>query len=451
MANKEVNRLSTCPICEDIFSDPRILPCGRKVCVECIERQLTGQQDLECELCDEIHEMPPNGFPYDLQLRPKSSLKTETSVEFQKLETELNSLDLINSADESKEYYNKIKSRVDLETSILIQTIQQLNLEFYNQIEQYKSEKDAETVNEALSTFYLHRQEQLKKLFSVDKEAKSSNKQVESRKILKKINLKTELMPNVLSGYFKIVRPNETNSILAHIDSRFYLNVKLFDNNGATLREHLNFLNGCEISEFNFVEFNSNFVFYVRKKEEYTKLSVNNHSITSHRSRVLFVVDSHFHYLNHVELKLDVEKIATNKKHVFLLNSANKLAIYSGDLTLFRSNFDYDIHPMVRFMDASEENLVFLHVESKKIRIVNIESGECELSVPCRASQLKMTSSGQLILMFEKRGAIFNFEIRTGKLGLLYANSADINSSVSLTRDKSDLVSFYDQNCFCFF
>jgi hypothetical protein len=452
MANREANRLSTCPVCEDINSDQRILPCGQRVCIDCIDRQLTFQRELDCTLCDEIHKMPPNGFPYDLRLnRFRTALKTESSVEFENLETELNSLDHL-KVDESRDFYNRIRSRVELETAILVQSIQQLNLEFYNQIDKCENSTSAKA-NELVSKFYLHREEQVKKLFSIEQDAvmPSSNLERKAQQNLKKIDLKTELMPNVFSSYFKIVRLSETKSILAFIDTKFSLNVKVFDNNGATLREHANLLDGFKISAFNFVVFNSNYAFYIKKREEYSKFSINNHSIVSHRSRMLFLVDSDFHYVNHVELKLDVEKMATNKKNIFALDSANKVTVYAGDLAFYRSNFEYDVHPLVRFMDASEENLVFLHVESKKMRIVSIESGKCELTIPCRASQLKVTSNGHLILLFENRGSIFNYDLRTGKLGMVYASPSAINSSVSLTRDKSDLLSFFDQSCFSFF
>lgn len=40
-----------CPICKEIYLDPKILPCGKSVCSECIP----DQEEFECEICSQTH------------------------------------------------------------------------------------------------------------------------------------------------------------------------------------------------------------------------------------------------------------------------------------------------------------------------------------------------------------------------------------------------------------
>jgi hypothetical protein len=57
-----------CPICEEIYDDPKILPCGETICMKCIPKMiekynLTNVSHLKCLFCKKIHEIPKSGFP----------------------------------------------------------------------------------------------------------------------------------------------------------------------------------------------------------------------------------------------------------------------------------------------------------------------------------------------------------------------------------------------------
>ncbi|XP_037118575.1 E3 ubiquitin/ISG15 ligase TRIM25 isoform X1 [Syngnathus acus] len=47
----------TCPVCLDVFHDPRLLPCGHNFCKICLDRlrQLTDQSRFQCPECRESH------------------------------------------------------------------------------------------------------------------------------------------------------------------------------------------------------------------------------------------------------------------------------------------------------------------------------------------------------------------------------------------------------------
>lgn len=44
----------TCPVCQDIFRDPVLLPCTHSFCRECLQRSL--QRNKKCPLCRELFE-----------------------------------------------------------------------------------------------------------------------------------------------------------------------------------------------------------------------------------------------------------------------------------------------------------------------------------------------------------------------------------------------------------
>lgn len=51
----QLEQLLTCPVCRDIFKDPRQLPCGHSLCLECVERMVdhTGLVPFRCPDCRE--------------------------------------------------------------------------------------------------------------------------------------------------------------------------------------------------------------------------------------------------------------------------------------------------------------------------------------------------------------------------------------------------------------
>lgn len=71
-----------CPICLRKFNSPRILPCGKSVCLTCIEElskldEKESTKSLSCPICKKNHPVPNEGFILNefilntLQLKPQ--------------------------------------------------------------------------------------------------------------------------------------------------------------------------------------------------------------------------------------------------------------------------------------------------------------------------------------------------------------------------------------------
>ena len=64
----KISKHLECPVCMDIFRDPRILPCAHTICKGCLE-SLIQNSSIECPVCRAKHAIPPNkadGFPRNL-------------------------------------------------------------------------------------------------------------------------------------------------------------------------------------------------------------------------------------------------------------------------------------------------------------------------------------------------------------------------------------------------
>ncbi|KAH7704077.1 leucine Rich Repeat family protein [Aphelenchoides avenae] len=74
LSNSNLVKDLECPICHDIFDEPKLLVCGHTVCQECVDKivatrhsganagQGQDQNRLKCPLCDRETEIPPDGL-----------------------------------------------------------------------------------------------------------------------------------------------------------------------------------------------------------------------------------------------------------------------------------------------------------------------------------------------------------------------------------------------------
>lgn len=42
----KLEEMLTCPVCQDIFKDPRQLPCGHSICMGCLESMMDHSSDI---------------------------------------------------------------------------------------------------------------------------------------------------------------------------------------------------------------------------------------------------------------------------------------------------------------------------------------------------------------------------------------------------------------------
>ena len=88
---KQLDDITECPICTEVYTDPRVLPCGHTYCIKCIEAWSKDKQPgdkLACPLCRKEFVVPDNGvkdLPKNffvanfLQIKALSTVDSKTS------------------------------------------------------------------------------------------------------------------------------------------------------------------------------------------------------------------------------------------------------------------------------------------------------------------------------------------------------------------------------------
>jgi len=84
---KQLDNITECPICTEVYTDPRILPCVHTYCLKCIETWSKDKQPgdkLACPMCREEFTLPSNGvsdLPKNLFVASFSQMKEWSNVE----------------------------------------------------------------------------------------------------------------------------------------------------------------------------------------------------------------------------------------------------------------------------------------------------------------------------------------------------------------------------------
>lgn len=180
--SETIDKKFLCPSCNLRFNVPKILPCGETICETCVEKCVSKSKSLlgvnsnsyyntemisavnitsiECPLCNDVHEIPKNGFPTQkllmelLNLEPK---KVFRGVLFEKFDKTLNNLNQdINTLNEYMEeadlkiqnHCQFLREDVDIFTESLIDDLHKLRLNLFNEIDSYEKNCAANLNNE---------------------------------------------------------------------------------------------------------------------------------------------------------------------------------------------------------------------------------------------------------------------------------------------------------------
>ena len=184
-----IKRLFDCDLCNKLLSDPVALPCGYTICQshvnELLERRFKAPSTFVCELCEDDHVVPANGFvlnkkfksaldielnrfKIDIEVYDECKMTLETALAKY---TELHGM-VTDSDNYISEYFERIKRDVNFrrdelklkidtysdETLQSIEKSKQCLIKLSKEVNQliediHSSKKDLDTLNEHFDTF----------------------------------------------------------------------------------------------------------------------------------------------------------------------------------------------------------------------------------------------------------------------------------------------------------
>ena len=149
----EISEDLTCPYCKNKYNDPRMVECCSSFCMPCIDLLMnqvgTG---FNCPVCDDFHEKPPKGYLKnsnlakicEKQAKPLSrgSLATSLKSQLNELKLKLDELlaDERLGIDKIKIHCDLLRNQVQLASEQAIETINSLNLELIDFINNYEED-----------------------------------------------------------------------------------------------------------------------------------------------------------------------------------------------------------------------------------------------------------------------------------------------------------------------
>jgi hypothetical protein len=179
-----------CQKCNQIFEDPRSLPCGECICNSCIQSNIEkGSNQFNCFCCKKMHCVPDiGGFPICkimvslLNKNPKVDISSENN-EMNNFKNELEEMRdyskklsfKVEMSDEIiSEHCGMIKNQVEMKVQNIIQKIQNSKYAFLQEVEKYemnckdsiknkKHHRFESTINESVNLYNEYKSQLVKK------------------------------------------------------------------------------------------------------------------------------------------------------------------------------------------------------------------------------------------------------------------------------------------------
>lgn len=158
----------TCPRCKQLFVDPRITPCYKTMCINCVEELKTTSNEMECFFCHQIHHIPEEtGLTVNdhlskiLHKKPRRIYRGEAieqlKISLDKLTHLTNELEfnLRNSALTVTEHCSHVRNQIDWFAEEKINEINTLRNEYISKINDYEREC-VENMEKKLEIFELN-------------------------------------------------------------------------------------------------------------------------------------------------------------------------------------------------------------------------------------------------------------------------------------------------------
>jgi hypothetical protein len=149
---EQIRNVLNCEKCNNRLDEPKILPCGSTVCVQCISALKIINHKFECTMCEKSHSVPLDGFPTSkviqnlLTVKPNEIPRTDS---VRQLQTTLNEIQqkinqfavgLESGIERIKEYSLNLRNEVLNCTKLKVQRIYEINDLFMREINQYEKE-----------------------------------------------------------------------------------------------------------------------------------------------------------------------------------------------------------------------------------------------------------------------------------------------------------------------
>lgn len=141
---EKIKRFLDCDLCQKLLVNPVLLPCGNTICkvhvAELLERRTKQKNSFICELCQEEHLVPENGFAVNKRIKSA-------------LEDELNKIDVnMSSFNECKAAIKEVERTISLFESktkdsenFLYDYFEELKRKVYLRSEEVKAKVDKHT------------------------------------------------------------------------------------------------------------------------------------------------------------------------------------------------------------------------------------------------------------------------------------------------------------------
>lgn len=143
--------LLDCPQCQQRYIRPRQLPCGFSLCSFCIKvATVESSDEFKCVSCGQIHLVPENGFPIDLNLTDELNRKPTTPTDINFFKSILDQIKLKLTQAEFdpkmgdliiKEYCSELRRQVQLAKDLEIEELHKLSEKMITQIDCFEQNK----------------------------------------------------------------------------------------------------------------------------------------------------------------------------------------------------------------------------------------------------------------------------------------------------------------------
>ena len=140
--------------CQLFFEDPIVLPCGSTICKEHVTENCNDDDDqFFCEICDEKHPIPVNGFPINklgMKIIKKrlhfNEIQKKIADSNERLESVIKEHESLNSDNLIYDYFSNLRNEVDLHREQLIEQINKRSDEIIKQLKEMEESFKLNTI-----------------------------------------------------------------------------------------------------------------------------------------------------------------------------------------------------------------------------------------------------------------------------------------------------------------